>query len=284
MPTIQEVLRQTGLTDEQIAALDTKVVQGFTTILSTAEQKEAAAQQAQATVELNQRKINDYMANEVTPALNNWANEKTTYEAKLAAYSKAFEEAKSSGFVPPDFVIGSPTSDGQPARNAQGQFVAGQNAVPGSPAFDVNRFRSDAGAFMGTMLDLQHKYQALFGTIMPDSPTALIREAADQHMDPVTYAAKKYNFAGREQEVATKKQQDLEAKIRADAIAERDRYHAERTANPALRQAEASAFSDIRKAVNDKSRPDPLMQTKEERHRTTLENIGRDIAEKAQVQ
>jgi hypothetical protein len=69
-----------------------------------------------------------------------------------------------------------------------------------------------------------------------------------------------------------------------EKVAENDRQWAERNANPGLRAAETSQFSQIRKAIDEKKRPDPLMQTKEERHRSTVDMIQRDLAEKEQVQ
>lgn len=285
MPTIQEVLKATGLTDEEIAKLDAKVVTGLQqwgdqTIQTAAQKEEAAA--------LNQRKINDYISNELNPALNNWANEKTAYEAKIAAYNTAFEQAKAAGFIAPEINVGSPTLDtngGQPPRDPQtGQFVAGKNPVPGSPGFDPARFQEGVGAYIGTMQDLQWKYQTLFGSVMPDSPTTIVREAQAQHMNPIEYAAKKYNFAGKEQEVATKKQQERDEQIRKEAIAERDRYHAERQANPLLAQAETSQFSTINKAVKAGTLPDPLKMSKEERHQATLNLISKDIRDREQVQ
>jgi hypothetical protein len=101
----------------------------------------------------------------------------------------------------------------------------------------------------------------------------------------VDWAAKKYNFAQKEQEVNAQRQKERDDKIRNDAIAERDRFYAERQANPALRQAESSAFSTVNKAVQAGKIPDPLSYaSKEERHRATTELINRDIREREQVQ
>ncbi len=162
--------------------------------------------------------------------------------------------------------------------------MAGQNPVPGSPAFNPEQFREGVGAYVGTMQDLQWKYQSLFGSPMPDPPTQIVREAREQRLDPITYAAKKYNFQAKEQEVAAAKQKEYEERIKKDAIAERDKYWAERGANPALRPAEQSGFSQVHKAVQAGTRPDPTMQTEAQRRATTAEMIQRDIAEKAQVQ
>ncbi len=215
MPTIQEVLKQSGMTDEQIAALDAKVVQGLAqwgdTVIQTATQKDEAAA-------LKERQVRDVIAKEINPALNSWENEKAAYAAREAAYQKAFEAAKAGGFVPPEINIsvpGSPTLDTQP-RDPQGRYVPNANPVPGSPNFE--QFQEKVGTVMGTIADLQWKYQSLFGSMMPDSPTKLLQEAAQQHMNPVEYAAKKYNFAAKEQEVQQKKTEQEREAIRKEAI------------------------------------------------------------------
>ena len=275
MPTVQEVLKNSGWTDEAIAALDAKAAEGFTAVLSTADQLKEAA-------ELKERKINEYMANQVTPALNNWGNEKATLSAENAYLRKLAEEAKASGFIGAEIPL-SPTSDGQP-RNPQGQFVAGQNPVPGSPGFNPEQFREGVGAFVGVLNEVQWNYQRLFGSVLPDNPNQLVMEAREQRMPLKDYVAKKYNFAAKEQEVAQAKQKEAEDRIRKDAIAERDKFWAERGANPNLRPAEASGFSQVQKAVQAGQRPDPTMQTEAQRRATTAEMIQRDIAEKASGQ
>ena len=51
MPTVNEILKQSGLTDEQIAALDAKAITAFTGVLTTAEQERKTAGEAAAKAE-----------------------------------------------------------------------------------------------------------------------------------------------------------------------------------------------------------------------------------------
>ena len=46
MPTVNEILKQSGLNDEQIAALDAKAITAFTGVLTTAEQERKTAQES----------------------------------------------------------------------------------------------------------------------------------------------------------------------------------------------------------------------------------------------
>src|SRR6266849_8460359 len=100
--TVEEILKQTGLSDEQIKALDPKVTTSFTTILST-------AQQAQDKAELAQRATNEKFENEISPALDAWANDKAAQDAKIAAYEAALKAAAEGGFKIPE-ILTKPTA------------------------------------------------------------------------------------------------------------------------------------------------------------------------------
>lgn len=123
MPTVHEILKQSGLNDEQIAALDAKAIAAFTGVLSTAEQERQTAQQAaqkaeeerqaaaeaatkaeqerqaaaqaQEAAEVAQRSNRQFYDESIAPALNNWGNEKANLEAQLA-FLKAQNEATRS--------------------------------------------------------------------------------------------------------------------------------------------------------------------------------------------
>lgn len=271
MPTVAEILKASGLDDTAIAALDAKVVEGFTKVISTAEQAhEQAALEKRAQVQLYDQQI--------APALDKWANDKAAQDTKLAAYEAALKAAKEGGFQIPDILA--PAAP----RTPSGQFVAGGNDVPGSPKFVESIKTEIAGAF-GAMADLTWKYESLYGTKMPDSPTALIREAQQQHMDPVSYAAKKYDFAGKESARRAEDQKKHDDAIRAEVKAATDKEWAEKVGNnPNIRRAEPSAFSTVNKAVSSGERPDPLKMTREQRHVATRQAINKEIAEHETVQ
>jgi hypothetical protein len=276
MPTIQEVLKQSGWTDEQIAGLDQKAVQGFTQVLSTADQAREAA-------ELKERQLKDYVATQINPMLDEYGTKNTNLSAEAAFYKAQAEAAKANGFLPADAPgYAAPGATAAPRDPSTGQYVAGGNAVPGSP--DLKQYESKIGQAVFTLSDLQWKYQTLYGRPMPDAPSQLAQEAAAQHMSVVDYAAKKYGFQQKEQEVAQKTRQEEIDRIVTEKVNEHKRQIAERQANPMLAAAETSQFSQIRKAVAEKKQADPLMQSKEERHQSTLAAIQREISEKEQVQ
>ena len=273
MKTVAEILKETGLTDEQISALDAKVVTGVTTILST-------AQQAQEKAELAQRATNEKFETEISPALDAWANDKAAYDARIAAYQAALKAAEEGGFKIPE-ILKAPTAPVTQPRTQDGKFVAGPT---GSPEF-VKGLKDEVGNAFAFVADVTWKYRSLYGTEMPDSPTTIIREATSQRLDPAVYAAKKYDFAGKEAAKKAAEAKAHEDSIRADQKAKDDKEWAEKVgSNPNIRQAEASKFSVLQKAVDAKERPSPLGLTREERHRNTSQAIQKEIAENATVQ
>lgn len=282
MPSIEEVLKATGLSDEQIKALDAKVVQGLTQwgdgIVGTSNQLKEAA-------ELKERQVRDMIAKEVNPALNNWENEKAAYAAREAAYKQAFEAAKAGGFIAPDINVQiptSPTSDpNNPPRNAQGQFVAGQNPIPGSPQYLTPQ---QALRLQNESLWLVGEHMRLHGQPLPDDLETIIKEADAQHMSFRDYASKKYNFDAKRQEFAAKKTADERAALTKEIESKVRQEYAEKNGNNAgIRPAVTSEYSQVSKAVQAGTRPDPLKQTRDERARTTREMIDKDLRE-AQVQ
>lgn len=266
MPTVQEVLKATGLTDDEIKALNPKLVEGVTTLVSSAQQEREAA-------ELAKRSVEQTLANDINPALDKWANDKAAQASENAALRAALNAAKEGGFNMPEFL------NNEKPKGPDGKFVAGSNEVPGSPKF-VENLRNEAAVAVSSIMDLNWRHQTLFGKPMPDSPTTLIREAAAQRLDPITYASKKYDFAGRETTIKAEEQKKHDDAIRAEAKAESDKAWAEKVgSNPNIRPAQASEFSKIEKAVKAGERKDPTMMSRDERHRQTQKAIMQDVSE-----
>src|SRR5277367_5096961 len=255
MPTVHEVLKASGMTDEQITALDAKVMGGFTTILSTAEQAREAA-------ELAQRKTTATIQEEINPALDKWATESATLTAERDYYKTLAEKAKEGGFVPgaAPFAPAAATT-----RDPGGRFVPNANPVPGSP-----QYMTKAEGFTAVTSATWYisEYMRLHnGAPPPDDITVIAREADEQKIPFKAYVEKKYDFQAKREKIrADERKKEIDAATAA-AVAENDKKWAEKIGtNPNIRAAETSRFSEINKAVADKSRPDPLTLTKEQRH------------------
>jgi len=262
MPTVAEVLKSAGMTDEQIASIDAKAVEGFTNVLSTAEQERLAAETAQ-------RAANELFEKQITPALNEWGNKEANLVAERDYYKTLADGAKSGGFVAevPPF---------QPRNVQDGRFVANSNAVPGSP--NIDEFRTQVGSALGMIADLQWNYNKLFGGPMPDSPTALGEEAGRNRMSLADWAARKYDFDGRRKTMAAEESQKREDSIRKEERERVTREYAEKySANPNMRQGQVSQFAELKKGVTEGKRADPLKMTPDERKSATATAIRQDL-------
>jgi hypothetical protein len=278
IPTVEEILKSSGMTDEQIKALDAKVVTGITGVLTAATTESTAAQKAREEAE-NARRLQaaDY-DQKIAPALDKWGIESANLTAERDYYKTLAEKAKEGGFV----AAAEPFKPTTAARGADGQFVAGANEVPGSPKFveeKVKQLTREIGSAFSFASDTQWKYRSLFGTEMPDSPTTLIAEATAQRMEPSAYAAKKYDFAAKEAAKTAEAQKAHDDAIRAETKAASDKEWAEKVgSNPDVRVARNSEFSEIRKAAQTGKRPDPLKMTPQERQASTRAAIREDVA------
>jgi hypothetical protein len=267
MPTVQEILKQTGWSDEDIAAVPQEKLAGFTQILSTSEQMQQQA-------ELAKRATNDMLANEINPKLDAWGNEEARLKAEIAFYKAQAESGKAAGFIPADAPGYTPQ---QPERNAQGQFVSGQNPVPGSPVYITP---AQAVKLQNESMWLMAEHMRLHGQPVPDDLETLMREADAQHMPFRQYVGQKYQFDAKRKEIETKTAADREATL-TKGIEERVRREmAEKYGNnPMVRPAADSKFSQLQKAVESKQRPDPLSMSREQRHANTSRNIQKEVAE-----
>ena len=269
VPTVHEILKETGLTDEQIAGLDAKAVTGFSQVLSTAEQ---AAERAA----LERRSNAQFYDESIAPALNSWAQEKANMDAQLAYYKTQMESAQASGleFAPPP-----------QARNAGGQYVAAaQGGTPGSPTLVMDQIDQRLGNGLSNIGWAMQEYQKLSGgQFLPDSFDKLAQEATEQRLPFRDYVSKKYDFAGKQAELQRKTQEEHDNKIRAEVQTATDRKWAEKIgSNPDVHVAQPSRFADVARAVKANERPDPLNLNEQQRRQATSQAIRQEVVEHKQ--
>jgi hypothetical protein len=266
--TVEEVLKQSGFTDEQIRELEPRAITAFGGVLSQAERER------QANV--------DFYENSIVPSLTGWEEEKTRLDgerARLAAeaafYRTQAEQARQSGFIPAD-------APGYVPRDGQGRYVAGApGGTPGSPQFfDVKQVYERAGDAIGTLTDIQWEHQRLFGQPLPISPSELVRKADAVKLDPRTYAARTFNWDAKQQEIAAKQQADHDDKIRREAEQARDKVWAEKVgSNPDVRMGQDSRFGSSVRAQKQGLIPDPLSLTESQRQAATRAQIRAELSE-----
>ena len=276
MPSVAEILRDSGFSDQEITALDQRAMTAFTGVLST-----ATAERERA--ELERRSNADFYDHQIVPALTGWdeertrlENEKATAAAQAAFYKTQNEAARTSGFIPAD-------APGFVNRDQGGRYVAGApGGTPGSPVFQPQELLKRAGDGLAMIADIDWKYRSLFdGKPMPVSPTELIRQADARRLDPMTYADQAFGFAQREKELAEQKQKAHDDAIRKETTEQRDRVWAERVgSNPDVRQPQENVrMSEVARAVKTGSRPDPLMMNEAQRRQETRAAIRTDVLE-----
>jgi len=324
MATVAEILKASGFTDDQIAALDARAITAFGSVLSTAEQASQAATAAAAkaesdrqaaiaakeAAELAGRANTEFYEQKIIPGLTGWEAEQKALQteranavAEAAFYKAQHEALKSAGLLPTDApVFAPPVAPAGGNRDATGRYISGvPGSTPGSPTFTMDEVRNNLGTVMGTLTDVQWKYQQLYGKPMPMAPTELVRQAEARKLDPATFAAQTFNFQGREQElakqaadaekealraeVARAKDEEYGAKLKAqaDEFAAKERPRAKQIGNnPDVRMpAGSSKMAEIKRAVENKTLPDPLKMTDAERRQATRAQIHKEIDERS---
>jgi hypothetical protein len=270
MPSVEEILRQTGFGDDEIARLDPRATAAFHNVLSAAE---AARQQA----ELIGRSNTEFYETTIVPGLTGWQEEQ---QQLTAAKVKAEREAawlrgaaREAGILP---------DDGQ-GRDGQGRFVAGApGATPGSPAFvDANDFVGRAARGLTTIADIDWRHRNLYGSPLPIAPSELIAKADALGLSPEVYAERNFSFSKREQELNAQKQAEHDAGIRRETEERVRKEIGERQgSNPDVRAASASRIPELQRKVQSKEAADPLLMNETQRRAATSRMVHDAISER----
>jgi hypothetical protein len=263
MPTVQQILKDSGFTDEQITALEPKAITAFSSVLSQAE----AERRANA----------DFYDQQIVPSLTAWDEEANRLRSEAAYYRAQNEAARAGGFIPQDA-----PGFGQ-SRDGQGRYVANGGGTPGSPTY-VPPSTVDIDAKLGQGLSnvawAMQTHQQLTGQMLPDSFDKLAAEASASRLPFRDYVARKYDYAGKQEAMEKKRQEEHDNQIRKEAEAARDKVWAERTgSNPDVRAGQASRFGDLSRARANNLIPDPLSMNETERRVATRQQIRNDMVE-----
>ena len=245
VPTVQEILKQSGFSDDDIAKFDAKAINGFTGVLNAADAAQKAATEAEAKAaelraaadaaekaareradkaELVERSNRDFYETKIVTSLNGWDDERKRIEgerlkaiSEAAFYKTQLEGAKGAGFIAADapafaYTVPSITPPGDQPRDPSGRYVAGApGGTPGSPTL-MDDVRS---ALTDTTWAMQ-QYQQLHGGFLPDDPMALAREAEAMKLPYRAYVERKYDFPGKRAEIARKAQEEHDSAVRAE--------------------------------------------------------------------
>jgi hypothetical protein len=273
LPTVAEILKESGLTDEQIKAItsDEKVVTGFTKVISTAAQEREEAERVKRAQE-------HQFTNEIAPALDSWANKEANLTAERDYYKTMLQKATTGGFVAdaPPFTPANP-NPAAPTRDNGGRFVPGANTVPGSPAYLT---KQDAYQMVSSTTWAVNEHLRLFGAPLPDDLETLNKEAVEAHMPFRQYVEKKYDFPGKKKAIQEKAQKEHDDGIRKEVEDKLNKEWSEKVGNnPNVRLPRESEFSTIDKGVKEGTRPDPLKMSTEQRRMSTRQSIQKELVQ-----
>ena len=282
MPTVQDILKATGFTDDQIQGMDGKAIQAFTQVLTDADALRTSAAAAKAEAAEKLRLQQALYENEIVPALNTWGTDKANLEATVEFYRKQNEAARTAGFVPKDAPgytsPAAPPAVASPARDpATGHFVPGANPVPGSPAY----MTLDQGlTAINNATWALSAYQRLFNAPLPEDVGVLLKEASDRRMDFRQHVADKYGFQKKTDELAQAKQKEHDDKLVKDTETRLHKEYAERGgSNPMVRVGGPSNYDAVRRGIQAGTMKDPLTLSKDQRHEAAREMIQKDLSE-----
>jgi hypothetical protein len=274
MASVEEILRNAGIGDEQVRALDPKMITAFGGVLSQAEQ---AREQA----ELAQRSYTDFYENRIAPALVAWDEDKQRQDNQMAElraqnafYKTQNEQARASGFISSD-------APGFVPRDGQGRYVSGMpGSTPGSPTFNVEQVYQRAGDAIGVLSDIQWEHEKLYGQPLPISPSELVKQADAVRLHPREFASRQFHWEEKRKEMEAKAKEQERNAIVKEVEQRKDREWSERVGNnPNVRLAEPSRYSDASRAVKAGTLRDPLTLNDSERRSATRAAIRADMAE-----
>lgn len=319
MPTTSEVLKASGFTDEQIAALDAKAISAFDTVLTTAgaeraaaaesaktaEAERVAAKAAQDAAELAQRANAEFYEETIVPSLNGWDAQEQKLKQEVADaknlaefYEKQNKTAREAGFIATDVPLFTAPASTLPVRDGGGKFVTNGGGTPGSPTFKMEDIDNRLGSGISNAFWAAQEYQRLSGgQFIPDDVAKLAEEASANKLPFRDYVERKYDFAGKRSALQAKAKDEERAKWLAEATAplqeqlkqkdvewqkkleDKAKEVSERGGNnPDVKRAAISDYPEIKKAVAEGTRKDPLSMSREERQVSMRRDIQSSVA------
>src|SRR5882757_4876106 len=256
--TTEEILKDAGFSEEDIKALDPKIIAGVGKVATESASMRAAAAADKATADEEKRRMEAWFNEDVIPQINTNYSEVASAKATAEFYRLQNEGAIAQGFVPkdaPGYVPGTktvPNNEQQP-RGEGGQFVQNQE-VAGSKFITKEDFYSAITNSQWAVNEYSRLYP---GQTIPDDIQVLGTEAQNLRKPFRDHVSDKYKFEARRQEIQAAKQQEHDDKIRKDEREKVVKENAEKYGpNPDLRVPQGvSSFSTIRENPNVNKNP-----------------------------
>lgn len=270
MPTLAELLKSANVAEDVINGLPKDVAAAIETHLTAADEKFTSATQAQEKAaelqrlaDLKEKEIADYVAQYGSKLVDTSA-----MQAELAAMKAAMAELEKQGFK---VNIPSAPAGAKPA-------VPGSPAVGGNAVIDENAILGKVGSVMEQWFDANNEHIRLFGQPIPVGSRELADEARRNKMSLADFAAKKFNFQSKREEISAAKIKEREDSIRKEEREKVAREYAERNgSNPNVRPGVTSNNSFVPRIKGDEFQKSSGNIPTRERHSRMLNNIHKDL-------
>lgn len=271
LKSIEQILKESGQTDEQITAILATLGPAkniFETTLRTAEETLATATKKET-------EINRFWNEEAAPQINQAFSEKATAEAQASFYRTQAEEARKNGFIAKDAPGYTPPANPNPNPNpAPGPtVVANKNEVPGSPAYmtvDQGARAISEAAFLLT------EHQRLFNEPLPDL-SELMESAGQSRRKARDIWSEKYKVSERRATLEAEKKAAERATMEKEITAKVAKDFAEKYGHDGTRPMAPSRYPNY--ARDEKTgAPDKLAWTRADKKERLRKRIYDQVA------
>jgi hypothetical protein len=240
---VKAYLLELGYSQEDATTLaaDDKMSKAITTAASRYEEGKNAlsqAEQARSAAETQQRELQEWWSKTAQPAILAADGGTAAARAEAARYQAYIKSLKESGYdIPAEMLSTTTVPTPAPAPNPTNNFDPRQAAI-------------EMARQTALMNDLGEEYRELYGTAIPGGISAILDEAITAGKPLRDHVRAKFNFDGKRQELAAKKEADRVSAITKDIEQRLEAKYAERS-NPNLAPAVVSKAAAVAEANKD---------------------------------
>lgn len=237
-----------------------KVVTASATRYEEGNSAKTAAEAAAAEAAKKSKDLADWWTGTAQPAILAADSGGARAKAEAAQYKAYLKDLKEKGYdVPEDWL-----KEGT---------VAPSVVAPPSPAnnFDPRKAAIDMARQTALVADLDNEYRELFGSSVPGGLSPLLDEALEAGKPLRDYVRGKFNFEGKRQEIAAKKETERVAAITKDITDKMEAKYASRS-NPNLAPAVVTKAAAVAEANKDNA---DSWKTRDGRREAKIERLDR---------
>ncbi len=236
-----------------------KVVTASATRYEEGNSAKTAAEAAAAEAARKSKELADWWTSTAQPAILAADSGTASARAEAARYQAYIKSLKDSGYdIPADMLAATVTPVVTPA------VIPTNNFDPRAAAIDMARQTA-------LVSDLDNEYRELFGSSVPGGLSPLLDESLAAGKPLRDYVRSKFNFDGKRQEIAAKKETERVAAITKDITDKMEAKYASRS-NPNLAPAVVTKAAAVAEANKDNA---DSWKTRDGRREAKIERLDR---------